>query len=295
MSTFWQMTRSSHWQLMRLGLFVLALALVLVCSHAQSCQAPGTCSSPNAEYSRVMPAAPRLQWWTSGGYCGALSVQSIALGFGVWVSQDLVRKAAPPGGGHGDPADGYEILHTNIEAALENLRLVNTAFPWQTAPLPQSNAYLLWLKQQLRAGSPVVWFIMCRYSHSVLSSVAIFLGSLNLTRLSKSQLHTLVAQYTAATSIIRTILPNMTTWSPFGVSFPTRVSTWTRYSLTMSLFTAQTGIKTVIIGDSPRWWTRPRMETCLQATAQSPYHGAVGRTRYMCVPSNVLCRGVLVS
>jgi hypothetical protein len=35
-----------------------------------------------------------------------LSIQSIALSYGVWISQLIIRQNAPPGGGHGNPNDG---------------------------------------------------------------------------------------------------------------------------------------------------------------------------------------------
>ena len=66
---------------------------------------------------------PRNQWTNSGGFCGSLSTQTSALSFGAYLSQDIIRRNAPKAGGHGNPLQGYEILHTNIEATLENLHL----------------------------------------------------------------------------------------------------------------------------------------------------------------------------
>jgi len=83
------------------------------------------------------------------------------LAHGVWISEDIIRKNTPPGGGHGNETMGYEILHTNIEEALTNLGFKYEAFDYQNTPLPQSNAYLVWLKSQLTRGRGVVWFIMC--------------------------------------------------------------------------------------------------------------------------------------
>ena len=50
------------------------------------CQTPGTCEPPDLKYSRVIPTSPRQQWGDSGGYCGSVSVQTIALSLGTWVS-----------------------------------------------------------------------------------------------------------------------------------------------------------------------------------------------------------------
>jgi len=108
-----------------------------------------------------MPVPSRNQWYYSGGFCGALSIQSIALSHGVYLSQKLIRQAAPPGGGHGDRTDGYEILHTNIQTALDKLKFSYNRWNYETEPTPQSNAYLAWLKQELASGHAVVWFIMC--------------------------------------------------------------------------------------------------------------------------------------
>ena len=105
--------------------------------------------------------SPRKQWGDSGGYCGSLSIQAIALSHGVWISQDQVRKAAGPGGGHGDKMNGYEILHTNIGGALDTLKLDHNDWDFNK-PEPQYKGYLLWLKQQLARGWGVVWMILCK-------------------------------------------------------------------------------------------------------------------------------------
>jgi hypothetical protein len=81
---------------------------------------------------------------------------------GVWISQDLIRKHAAPGGGHGNDTLGYEILHTNIEGALTNLGFKYDSFDHLNTPLPQSYSYLSWLKSKLAQGQGVVWFIMCK-------------------------------------------------------------------------------------------------------------------------------------
>jgi hypothetical protein len=81
---------------------------------------------------------------------------------GVWISQDLIRKNAAPGGGHGNDTLGYEILHTNIEGALTNLGFKYDAFDYLNIPLPQSYSYISWLKSKLAQGQGVVWFIMCK-------------------------------------------------------------------------------------------------------------------------------------
>jgi hypothetical protein len=65
-----------------------------------------------------------------------MSIQTIALAHGVYISQDLLRKAAAPGGGHGGPGFGYEILHTNIGGALDNLGFIHEEFDYAKLPTP---------------------------------------------------------------------------------------------------------------------------------------------------------------
>ena len=88
------------------------------------CVEPAVCAPPaQAQFQRVMAVPSRQQWEQGGGYCGSLSIQAIAQSYGAWISQAEVRKAAGPGGGHGDKENGYEILHTNIGGALDNLKV----------------------------------------------------------------------------------------------------------------------------------------------------------------------------
>ena len=58
-------------------------------------------------------------------------------------------------GGHDE-----EILSCNIEEAWTNLKLDFEGFDFKNTPLPQTDAYLSWLKKQLVQGYPVAWMIM---------------------------------------------------------------------------------------------------------------------------------------
>lgn len=142
----------------------LTALLVVSCraSADDECQAPGTCVAPDVPYQWLAPVRPREQWGDSGGYCGSLSIQTAALAKGAYISQDRVRKSAGPGGGHGDKIWGYEILHTNIEPALRKLKLNYEAFDYNTTKKPQNPAFKRFLKSQLAAENPVVWFIYCK-------------------------------------------------------------------------------------------------------------------------------------
>ncbi|GAB5363341.1 hypothetical protein AAMO2058_000874400 [Amorphochlora amoebiformis] len=141
------------------ALALLSLPLLVLGS---GCQAPGTCTPPKSRYSWSAPVVPRIQWGDSGGYCGALSIQTLALTYGAYLSQDAIRKSTGPGGGHGDDKWGYEILHTNIEEALENLSIEYESWDWKSSPQPQADAYRAWMKKNLANRNPVIWFIYCK-------------------------------------------------------------------------------------------------------------------------------------
>ena len=95
------------------------------------------CKKPNTPYSRVLPLAPRLQWLIDGGYCGSLSIQSVALLHGAWISQAEVRRHGRPGGGHDN-----EVVDTNIAYTLDNLKLRSEGWDYKAEPTPQVVAYM---------------------------------------------------------------------------------------------------------------------------------------------------------
>lgn len=123
------------------------------------CVAPATCTPPAAIYSRVAPVQSRQQWVNKDGYCGSLSVQASAMAFGMWISQDQVRRAA---GGGQYPGGGEEIYFENIVPALETLKLTHEDWDYQGEPQPQYKNYFKWLKKQLVAGHPVTWMILTK-------------------------------------------------------------------------------------------------------------------------------------
>ena len=86
------------------------------------------------------------------------------MSYGVYHSQDIIRKQAPVADppGHGDPDEGYEILHSNIEGALDNLGLSYSSWDWENQPKPQGANYLSWLKGQLVSGAGIVQFVLCK-------------------------------------------------------------------------------------------------------------------------------------
>jgi len=135
--------------------FVLGFVFAGI-SSAQTCVSPATCEAPNSAFSHVASVPSRSQWVSSGGYCGSLSISSILLNFGAYVSQDVVRRAAGAG------EHGVEVGTVEIGGALEAMKFEYESWDHENMPKPQGPAYLRWLKSHLVAGHPVVWFILCK-------------------------------------------------------------------------------------------------------------------------------------
>ena len=84
-----------------------------------------------------------------------------ALYYGSWISQEIVRQSVGVAGCK-DGGDGKEILHTNIECALNELKFNVDGWAYHTEPRPQAKRYLVWLKEHLAKGEPCIWFIYCK-------------------------------------------------------------------------------------------------------------------------------------
>jgi hypothetical protein len=101
--------------------------------------APAPVPSP-----RQLPIPARVQWQNSNGYCGETSIQSIALYYGTWASQQLVRTLA----------GGTQVLvGTNSPQVLTALQLTFTQWDNSVAA-PQFQGFLVWLKGNLALGYP---------------------------------------------------------------------------------------------------------------------------------------------
>jgi hypothetical protein len=133
------------------------------------CVEPAVCTPPNSKYSNVLPVQSRQQWTNKDGYCGALSVQASAMAFGMWISEDQVRRAA---GGEDVPGGGLEIYYRNIVPAFRTLKLTHEDWDYQGEPQPQYKNYFKWLKRQLVAGHPVTWMILTKHDHASLGAGA---------------------------------------------------------------------------------------------------------------------------
>lgn len=78
-----------------------------------------------------------------------MSIQSILLQFGSYVSQDLVRQSV----------DNEMIGAINCGDAIERLGFTYEAY---RSIKVDPKAYLLWLKQQLSLGHPAIWYVYCK-------------------------------------------------------------------------------------------------------------------------------------
>jgi hypothetical protein len=112
---------------------------------------------PPRKYSVSQSVSPRLQWTNDGGYCGSLSIQQLALSYGVYLSQGQVRNHSTPGGGHDN-----EIVETNIASSLTTLKLTHDGWQYKKQPTPQSVEYLTWIKSHLLQRHGIVWMIMLK-------------------------------------------------------------------------------------------------------------------------------------
>lgn len=148
------------------GFTVVVVSLSLLAGSANAgpsgpCIAPGRCTPFPAKYTKVLPLEPRQQWKGDGGFCGAQSIQSSALAFGAWISQDIIRYETPKGEGHGNATQGYEVLPSNVAAAARNLHLAAEQWDYNQ-PKPQVSGFKRWMKKHLSKGHPIVWFPMCK-------------------------------------------------------------------------------------------------------------------------------------
>ncbi|CAF1287533.1 unnamed protein product [Adineta ricciae] len=104
----------------------------------------------------LLSIPPRLQWKHGNGFCGEVSIQSIALKFGAWISQGLIRKI-----NKGEyllqpvsSEDRRDPLQT-----LTQLHLTYDEWNWKDTPQPQFRQFCQWMKRSILRGHPVVFGI----------------------------------------------------------------------------------------------------------------------------------------
>ncbi len=100
------------------------------------------------EGTTMLDIPPREQWPNDGGYCGETSLQSIALLYGAWISQDVVRKVA----------GGEMLLGVNDAKALDALHF--TYVLWNSeSSAPQFQGFAAWLKGNLARQTPAIFSV----------------------------------------------------------------------------------------------------------------------------------------
>ena len=98
---------------------------------------------------------PRLQWDDNSGYCGEVSIQSIALFYGTYISQYRVRAII-------DPTQQQDTLVPyNSGPIFDALRLNYAAWNSNSAT-PQYQPFLVWAKGHLAQKHPVIFNVFSK-------------------------------------------------------------------------------------------------------------------------------------
>lgn len=107
---------------------------------------PAPPPAPTQDGSRTLDIQPREQMDPAGGYTVETSIQTVALYYGAYISQNLIRTtAAAP-----------VMLGGNAPTILDTFHLAHEA--WDiTRPQPQAAAFLGWTKAQIETGVPVIY------------------------------------------------------------------------------------------------------------------------------------------
>ena len=114
----------------------------------------------------VLDLPPRFMWgWsapgglappTASGYCGSASVQTTALYYGNWLTQDAIRETS--GGHNGKHALLLGVRGSgSVMSACEALKLNCSSWDYNEAPNPQSSEFITWASAAIDAGSPVIF------------------------------------------------------------------------------------------------------------------------------------------
>jgi len=100
----------------------------------------------DAQISQKLPIPGRLQWDNDNGYCGELSIQSIGLFYGNYISQDVCRQIA-----------GGEVLfgNSNGETAIDKFSFTADSWDFNQSGVQYQN-YLIWVKKHLNNFHPVI-------------------------------------------------------------------------------------------------------------------------------------------
>lgn len=102
-------------------------------------------------YKQSNDIPPRLQWTANAGYCGEVSLISAGLYYGQYISQYDARAIAT----HNAPQNKRQLLlGVNDQYAAKKMHL--NAVVWDTGDEQDTNAFLVWVKQYVIQGHPVI-------------------------------------------------------------------------------------------------------------------------------------------
>ncbi|GAM22595.1 hypothetical protein SAMD00019534_057700, partial [Acytostelium subglobosum LB1] len=131
-------------------MYIVSFLVILICG----------VMTHNNDQSAVMatsnysiPIAGRYQWNENHGYCGEVSFISAGLHFGQYVSQYETRALASPGVPQ-NKASSQLLIGVNGAKAASAMRL--NYEEWDTVAENNTDYFLLWIKQHVAQGHPVV-------------------------------------------------------------------------------------------------------------------------------------------
>ena len=104
---------------------------------------------------------PRLQWEANFGYCGEVSFISAGLYYGQYVSQYEARAIASPG--IGQAAENSQLL-LGVNDAYTAREMHLAADVWPIDPTLNADDFLVWVKQNVSAGYPVIIGVFMNYN-----------------------------------------------------------------------------------------------------------------------------------
>jgi hypothetical protein len=102
---------------------------------------------PTGPIDRKLSIPERQEWDTADGYCGEESIQTIALHYGTWISQALVRTI---GGRPVKIGDGSEGVLTTLHFHFDT-------WDYASANNPEYQDFMVWMKGYLVRGIPTIF------------------------------------------------------------------------------------------------------------------------------------------
>ena len=183
----------------------------------------------------MLAIPPRKMWgWgpNVSGYCGSMSIQTVALYFGNYLSQDKVRGAT---GGH-DASHEIMLGRSRCCSAFSIMQIFSlnaTQFPYWSVARPQHGRFVEWLHAAVANGDPVAFgLFMKTESNANFDHIVPLVGFDEAGRIVFNDLHANVSLHEDLSTFVanrdacRAPLPWTERWSyclPKDVNFGVRV------------------------------------------------------------------------